>query len=612
MGNVYLADTTADNIHFVPSGMSALTFPGVPPAASLDATITNSGNAALTVTGYTSTNTVDFTAADGTCIAESPLAAGGTCQVDITLDPGPGEQGTLTGQIGITSNAVNAPITVGTTGIGAALAGSTTKISVGNTSEVVNTPVTVTVTPNSGTGTPTGQVTVTYTTFTVVGGVTTTSTTTATGTLKNGSVTLTLAPVAAGNGTFSVSYGGDRTFGRSTGTSTAVIAKSNVMSIAAPANGTPAPSFLPYILEVDGGTPYDGSEDEWEYNITLQVNAAFGQPSGTVTFMDQYLATGLSTTTTSGPACPQLNGAAVVPLNSSSQVIFSTTCLPQPQQPISYFPIISKHVITPVYSGDANYNGINGASETFYSVWSPAVQICVAGQACSYTSTQANPPSLSVASGQSASVNLTLTQMLGYGFAGKGGKDNNYTFPVSLACDNLPPHSTCSVSYPTPDANVPTAVDLPCQAGITGAQANDGSPYCTPGAATVTIYTNVGVGTTTTSQLSRPAPVAFAAMFGFGMIGLFFRRRIGKTGHKLLMICLIVLSGVFATSLTACNTTTLSGPASALTTPPGTYAVTITAQMVGSQVVLNGTTPITIYGSQNQVSLPFTLNVTVQ
>ena len=101
-------------------------------------------------------------------------------------------------------------------------------------------------------------------------------------------------------------------------------------------------------------------------------------------------------------------------------------------------------------------------------------------------------------------------------------------------------------------------------------------------------------------------------MFGFGMVGLIFRRRIGQKGSKLLMICLMILSGVFAGSLTACNTTTLSGPASALATPAGTYPVTITAQMVGSQVVINGTTPITIYGSQNQVSLPFTINVTVQ
>jgi hypothetical protein len=49
-----------------------------------------------------------------------------------------------------------------------------------------------------------------------------------------------------------------------------------------------------------------------------------------------------------------------------------------------------------------------------------------------------------------------------------------------------------------------------------------------------------------------------------------------------------------------------------LTTPAGTYAVTVTAEQVGSQVITLPTGPITIYGSQNQVSLPFTLSVTVK
>jgi hypothetical protein len=77
------------------------------------------------------------------------------------------------------------------------------------------------------------------------------------------------------------------------------------------------------------------------------------------------------------------------------------------------------------------------------------------------------------------------------------------------------------------------------------------------------------------------------------------------------MICLAIISGAFSLSLTACSTTNLS-PASVLTTPKGTYAVTITAQQVGTQVITLPTGPVTIYGSQNQVSLPFTINVTVQ
>ncbi len=82
--------------------------------------ITNTGNSALTVTGYTSSNSVDYTAADtatGGCEAGSPVAAGATCTVNVTFQPGAGEQGTLTGQIGIVSTAVNSPIVIGATGV---------------------------------------------------------------------------------------------------------------------------------------------------------------------------------------------------------------------------------------------------------------------------------------------------------------------------------------------------------------------------------------------------------------------------------------------------------------------------------------------------------------
>ena len=65
-----------------------------------------------------------------------------------------------------------------------------------------------------------------------------------------------------------------------------------------------------------------------------------------------------------------------------------------------------------------------------------------------------------------------------------------------------------------------------------------------------------------------------------------------------------------ASCLSACSTSSLSAPV-VLTTPSGTYAVTITAQQVGTQVITQAGVPITIYGSQNQVSVPFTINVTV-
>lgn len=58
-------------------------------------------------------------------------------------------------------------------------------------------------------------------------------------------------------------------------------------------------------------------------------------------------------------------------------------------------------------------------------------------------------------------------------------------------------------------------------------------------------------------------------------------------------------------------------------TPPGTYAVTVTAQQVGYQCVpqagpgancttASGGPGVSVYGSQNQVSVPFYIPVTVQ
>jgi hypothetical protein len=235
-------------------------------------------------------------------------------------------------------------------------------------------------------------------------------------------------------------------------------------------------------------------------------------------------------------------------------------------------------------------------------------------------------PSLSVSAGSTASINLILTSLLGYGYAGEGGQLNNYDLPVSLTCTALPPHATCSFTYPNPDPNIATAVDIPC-AAAQGTANQSGQDDCSTGKATMTINTNIAVGTT--SQIATTASVTFAAIFGFGMIGLFFRRKAFEKSRMLLMVCLMIVGGALAGSLTACSTTNLSANP-VLNTPSGTYAVTVTAQQVGTVCVpttgssadcnvgvaqaswaapFNG---FAVYGSQNQVSLPFYVNVTIQ
>jgi hypothetical protein len=250
------------------------------------------------------------------------------------------------------------------------------------------------------------------------------------------------------------------------------------------------------------------------------------------------------------------------------------------------------------------------------------VQITQTGNSASKTVA----PSLTVQAGSTASMNLTLTSILGYGIAGLNSQLNATNFPVSLTCDNLPPHTQCSFTYPNPDPLVPNAVDIPCPSGATSTQIADGSVQCTPGQVTVTFYTDVTAGTTT-SQNARTASVTLAAIFGFGMIGLFFRRRTFEKGRLLLMVFLMIVGGALAVSVTACNTTTLA-PLAALNTPAGTYPVTITADEVGTICVSSPGGPgdncivpgsgsttnngIKVYGTENQVSIPFYINVTVQ
>jgi len=659
-GNIYVVDGTALNVQQVSSnGVVSLATPSSLTSSTMGtAVVVNAGNSPLSVSGYTSSNSVDFSAADGTCMTNSPVASGATCQVVVTFDPGPGEQGALTSQIGITSTAINAPVMITADATGLALSPSVTASNVATSAEVVNTPFAVTVTPQSGAGIPTGQVTVSYPSWTVIipssganAGVPTINpvTNTATATLDaTGKASFTLSPVLAGTDNFTVNYGGDRVYGKSTITTTNVVVKSAITGIQLPVIPDPTDIDLPIVPAGTGGgtVPYDGSELPWQYSYKMSVNTAAGVPTGTITVMDNVSSCPAGTSTSgigaatcvlpgyaspggyTGVACPQSAGSGVLTIENAgtitgAQAAFPTSCLWFVPQGVSYSPVIYTHYIYPVYSGDANFLSLTGSTSTvIQSVRGPALQITQTGNA----SSQTVAPTLSVSAGSTASMNLTLTSILGYGIAGKGGQLNNSDFPVSLACDNLPPHTQCSFTYPNPDPTVANAVDIPCPSGATTTEVADGSSSCSPGLVTVTFYTDVAAGTTT-SMVARGSSVALAAIFGFGMIGLFFRRKAFERARLMTMVFLMIVGTALAVSITACNTTILT-PGSTLATPAGTYAVTITADQVGTQCIsspggagdncivpgsgASSNNGILVYGTQNQVSLPFYINLTVQ
>jgi len=678
-GNIYVAPAGGPHVTAVSTvGTLALPTPSsLTSPTSAPTTITNAGNAPLLIKGYTNSTTVvdsvtiaDFTGADGTCVGDSTapatgIPAGGTCQVVVTFNPGPGEQGALTGWIQATSNAINAPITINTAGTGLALGASKTAVSVGSSAQAVNTPITVTVTPASGTGTPSGTVQVTYTSWTVVvpnscpvspcPPTITPETVTASSSLTNGQAQFTLAPVLAGSQTFVVGYAGDRVFGRSTGSQAGSVAKSSIAGFLADSN---PPPYLPFVQQQSGSTPYDGSQLYWQYNMPVTVNTAAGIPTGTLTFMDNSSTCPPGTSVTgqgaamcalsgtSGQACPQTgpsvgsSGEQYVAnngtpsSNSGATATFVTSCLQMPQF-VTYTPVVSTHYITTVYSGDANFLGATDpVSSLFQVIRSPMVNITTSAPAA--PSKPIPTATLSVQPGSTVNTTLYLAPLLGYGFQGKGGLLNDYNFPVGLSCDNLPPHTECTFTYPTSvspyqptaansvqicpqptlDSNSGTAAAFESLAETGGCNASG------VGVVTLTINTDVSTGTTT-SQNSTAASVTLASIFGLGMIGLFFRRKAFQKGRWLLMVILVIVGGTLAITLTACNTTNLA-PLAQLQTPAGTYPVSITAVQVGTQCVPQTgsnpnpcTTPSggsgeLIFGSNNQVSLPYYINVTVQ
>jgi hypothetical protein len=611
-GNIFLAPTSGGTLTEV-SSSGTLNFGNVPlvppaPAPSLPVTLTNAGNAALTVRGYTSTNTVDYNASDVSC-ETAAVAVGSTCALDVNLVPGPGEEGILTGVIGFTSTSINAPV-VNVTANTAALTKSTTSLTAGSTTEVISTPITVTVAPPSGnTTTPTGIVTVSYPSFTADGGVLKQVTSTVTATLTGGVAQFTLAPISAGTHTITVNYGGDRVFGRSTGTLSVNVAKSNIVSLSLDSKPLP---YLPFTLKSNGYTPYDGSQNYWQYPMPVTIATAAGLATGTITYNDDSSVCPPGTSATGqgaaacllngnkGVACASTGSTGVQNLTpatapNSTSTSFNTDCLEISTANTAFKPVYGTHYITPVYSGDANFNGFTGTVSTLFQVvQSPAVVI------------SSSTPSLTIAAGSSGTVPLTLNSVLGYGFAGQGGSLNNYTFPLTLSCDNLPPHAVCAFTYPNPDPNISNALDILC----TGTRGSGATAVCTPATASVTIYTNVTSGTTV-SRNARATAVTLASIFGLGMIGLFFRRREFQKGRTMLMVFLAMVGGALALSITACNTTNLT-PISSSATTAGSYQVTVTAMETGTLYVQNAGETVAVQGNQNQVSLPFYVNVTVK
>lgn len=607
-GDVYLTNTSAGDVEMVSASGSFNfgTLPTTTSTVSQPFTLVDAGNSPLTYTAFT--GTADYSETSTSCT--SPIAVGATCSLTITFSPGPGDQGSLSGEVLVTGNEANAPVGVNGVGVGAPLANSTTTVKVTNPT-VNGAPAVITVAPTSGTGTaPTGSVTLTVT------GTTLTTPVTTTGTLSGGTVTLTPAQLAAGTYTFSIAYQGDRTYSGSNTTTQVTVAAGAVMLVQPTlAQVQAAAPFYPYVLGNGNGTdqPYDGSVAFWYYTYPVQVVALDGQP-----LIGQPVYQGGKVVSTNYGSITY-QGASVlscepVPVAADGTAPFSTSCLGVNTTNTSIPDLLTAYNITPVYSPagtgttdsgstNPNYTGVTGSSIAFTALRNPVVSI------------SSNPASLSVAPGSTTTATLTLSSMLGFGVIGANGLLNNYSFPVQLACDGLPAYTSCSFAYPTPDPSDPNSVFVGPTAGTVLSYEGGAAAPCTaaqgctgPGTVIMTLSTNIPTGVAKLDQKSNGTE--FAAMLGLGLLGLAFGKRKSLRGRLLTMVAVMLCSGVIA-GVSGCSSKQL-GTNTSTVTPAGTYSVLVTAKQVGSRVITTTTGTQTVYGNENQMSLPFTINVTIQ
>lgn len=723
LGNIYVADASALNIN-VTSASASIDFgtltadpypaPSAGSSATQTATLMNYGNAALAVTGYA--DTPDYSETSDTCTGNK-IAINSTCTVTITFSAGIGDDMTLTGEVLVQGNVANAPVGVNGTGVAPTLAGSATAMTVATNGTIEGVPVTVTVAPSPANS----QQLIGTVTLTVIPGSDVPVTVPA---LPNPyTITLPLVNVPNSTGgtvqfnpqglpigtyTFIARYNGDPTYiyehssnpqPVSISTPVAVVmTQPDPSTIAAELYTLPCtsgsgstcttsynygqPSSNPsgYLVlagnqcETCGGKePYDGSATQWVYIYPVSVAPAAAGFSliGTAAYNNSttdigtnygsvnYLMANGHSLCTDNPGSDSIANVTSAGDGSIAGTGFECARVDTTNNTIP--DIMTFYSITPVYTGtynnlvdnNPNYTKTTGSSINIWALSNPMVQI------------SSSPASLTVAPGSSATATLTLTSILGYGYAGRNDTLNNWSLPLELQCQNLPAYATCSFTYPTPnpaDPNVapnpvngasniaalecpsstPAApsycfVDIGPNPGSVVAYGTFANPVPTgatpatnpcgpadgclgPGTVMVTINTNVAPNSSAALNTGKSS-LALSALFGLGVLGFAFRRRASRLGSLLMVACLLLCGGAVA-GITACSTKTLGVGSASVTTPPGNYWVTIVTKEGSNMLVATpappanpsptaGTTLLTVYGNGNLTSLPFTVNLTV-
>lgn len=213
--------------------------------------------------------------------------------------------------------------------------------------------------------------------------------------------------------------------------------------------------------------------------------------------------------------------------------------------------------LTAVYSGDQNFATVTSAVISFQVL--PASVIITA-----------SPATLSGPGGTALQSTLTLTSLVGYATA----TSNNVYMSIGCVGPTLPKYTEC------------TFTNQEVQIAANGTATTN-----------LTISTNlpVSVGAIPTGT----SPYTLASVFGLAFFGLFVRRKMRRLRLSATLASLALMLAATVFSVTGCTNSSYSKPPVAphVVTPSGTYNVSITA--IESDTF-------------QQVSLPFTINVTVQ
>ena len=259
---------------------------------TITATVNNSGNAPLTISGLAiAGSSFQIDSSVTTCSTSTTLAVGGSCTVGVFFEPN--AVGALTGTLTVTDNALNASGATQTF----ALSGtgfitpttSTPMVTVTPASSTINTTqtlnVTVTVAGKNPTPVPTGVVTLSSGSYN-----------SAATTLTGGTATITVPAgmLAAGSDTLIAIYAPDQaasiTYNDGAGTAS--------VTVTAVAKTTPTVSAMPSPATVTVAQ---------NFSVTVTVAAASGNPTptGTVTLLSGGFSSGLVVLS---------NGSATIPI----------------------------------------------------------------------------------------------------------------------------------------------------------------------------------------------------------------------------------------------------------------------------------------------------------